>query len=104
MSFLARRTCEVVNDAEPDLVVPTSDLTFSRAGRIHTGYMTHEPGGEPNGGQPKIVAPARAALYARVSSDVQQKEGTINGQVAELKRQIEAAGDVLVKDYIDDGY
>jgi site-specific DNA recombinase len=46
----------------------------------------------------------KAALYARVSSDTQQKEGTIESQVAELKRQIAAAGHVLVKEYIDDGY
>jgi site-specific DNA recombinase len=46
----------------------------------------------------------RAALYARVSSDGQQKEGTIRSQITELKRQIEAAGDILVKEYIDDGY
>src|SRR5580700_8770249 len=46
----------------------------------------------------------RAALYARVSTDAQQKEGTIESQVAELKRQIAAAGHVLVKEYIDDGY
>jgi DNA invertase Pin-like site-specific DNA recombinase len=45
----------------------------------------------------------KAALYARVSSDAQQKEGTIESQVAELKRQIAAAGHVLVKQYIDDG-
>src|SRR6266436_2358368 len=45
----------------------------------------------------------RAALYARVSTDAQQKEGTIESQVAELKRQIAAAGHVLVKEYIDDG-
>ncbi len=45
----------------------------------------------------------KAALYARVSSDAQQKEGTIESQVAELKRQIAAAGHVLVKEYIDDG-
>jgi site-specific DNA recombinase len=45
----------------------------------------------------------RAVLYARVSSDAQQKEGTIESQVAELKRQIAAAGHVLVKEYIDDG-
>jgi site-specific DNA recombinase len=45
----------------------------------------------------------RAALYARVSSDAQQKEGTIESQVAELKRQIAVAGHVLVKEYIDDG-
>jgi site-specific DNA recombinase len=46
----------------------------------------------------------RAVLYARVSSDLQQKEGTIQSQVAELQRQIAAAGDTLVTEYIDDGY
>ena len=46
----------------------------------------------------------KAALYARVSTDAQQKEGTIDSQVIELKRQIAAAGHVLVKQYIDDGY
>jgi site-specific DNA recombinase len=46
----------------------------------------------------------RAALYARVSTDAQQKEGTIESQVGELKRQIAAAGQALVKEYIDDGY
>ena len=46
----------------------------------------------------------RAVLYARVSTDAQQKEGAINSQVLELKKQIAAAGDVLVKEYIDDGY
>jgi site-specific DNA recombinase len=45
----------------------------------------------------------RAVLYARVSSDAQQKEGTIESQVVELKRQIAAAGHELVKEYIDDG-
>jgi DNA invertase Pin-like site-specific DNA recombinase len=46
----------------------------------------------------------RAVLYARVSSDLQKKEGTIASQVIELKKQIAAASDVLVKEYIDDGY
>ena len=46
----------------------------------------------------------KAVLYARVSSDAQQKEGTIESQVVELKRQIAAGGHVLVKEYIDDGY
>jgi predicted site-specific integrase-resolvase len=43
----------------------------------------------------------KAVLYARVSSDLQKKERTIESQVLELKRQIAAAGDVLVKKYID---
>src|SRR6266851_5036596 len=46
----------------------------------------------------------KAAFYARVSTDAQQKEGTIESQIVELKRQISAAGHVLVKEYIDDGY
>ncbi len=46
----------------------------------------------------------RAALYARVSTDAQKQEGTIESQIAELRRQIAAGGHVLVKEYIDDGY
>jgi site-specific DNA recombinase len=46
----------------------------------------------------------KAALYARVSTDAQQKEGTIESQLAELRRQVAAAGHELVKEYIDDGY
>ena len=46
----------------------------------------------------------KVVLYARVSSDAQQKEATIDSQLFELKKQIGAAGDVLVKEYIDDGY
>ncbi len=45
----------------------------------------------------------KAVLYARVSSDRQKKEQTIDSQVAELKRQIKYTGRVLVKEYIDDG-
>jgi DNA invertase Pin-like site-specific DNA recombinase len=46
----------------------------------------------------------KAALYARVSSEVQRRNRTIDSQVLELKRQIAAAGAVLVREYIDDGY
>jgi hypothetical protein len=46
----------------------------------------------------------RAVLYARVSTDAQQKEGTIESQVLELKETDPHGGDVLVKEYIDDGY
>ena len=45
----------------------------------------------------------KAVLYARVSTDAQQKEATIESQLFELKRQIAAAGHELVKEYIDDG-
>jgi site-specific DNA recombinase len=46
----------------------------------------------------------KAVLYARVSSDLQQKERSIESQIEELKRQIEKTGDQLVKEYVDDGY
>ncbi len=46
----------------------------------------------------------KAVLYARVSSDVQKKEKTIESQVEELKRQIKQDGNALVKEYIDEGY
>jgi DNA invertase Pin-like site-specific DNA recombinase len=46
----------------------------------------------------------KAVLYARVSSDLQKKERTIESQITALKSQINEAGDVLVKEYVDDGY
>jgi DNA invertase Pin-like site-specific DNA recombinase len=46
----------------------------------------------------------KAVLYARVSSELQKKERTIESQITELKSQIKDAGAVLVKEYIDDGY
>jgi DNA invertase Pin-like site-specific DNA recombinase len=39
-----------------------------------------------------------------VSTDLQQKEGTIESQVVTLRRRIMAAGQELVREYIDDGY
>lgn len=46
----------------------------------------------------------KAVLYARVSSALQEKERTIESQIAELRKQIRASGDVLTKEYIDDGF
>jgi hypothetical protein len=46
----------------------------------------------------------KAALYARVSTDKQREEATIESQIVELKKQIAAAGHTLVKEYIDDGH
>jgi site-specific DNA recombinase len=53
---------------------------------------------------PHIPTPIRAALYARVSTDQQREEATIQSQLFELKRQIAAAGHELVREFIDDGY
>jgi site-specific DNA recombinase len=66
-------------------VIPTADSTLCVVHGIDSTYMQ------------------RAVLYARVSTDAQQKEATIESQLFELKKQIAAAGDVLVKEYIDDG-
>ena len=76
---------KLLDDTEPSLVIPVSDSTLG-AGLESMKHMK------------------KAALYARVSTDAQQKEGTIESQVVELKRQIAAAGQELVKEYIDDGY
>lgn len=46
----------------------------------------------------------KAALYARVSSDLQKKEKTIESQILELKKQMDTTGDILVKEYLDEGY
>ncbi len=43
-------------------------------------------------------------MYARVSSERQEKEGTVESQIAEIEKAIAANGDILVKKYIDDGY
>jgi high affinity Mn2+ porin len=41
----------------------------------------------------------RAALYAGVSTDAQKQEGTIESQIAELRRQIAAAKTKFTFDY-----
>jgi site-specific DNA recombinase len=46
----------------------------------------------------------KAVLYARVSTDKQREEATIESQLFELKRQIATAGHTLVKEYVDDGH
>ena len=46
----------------------------------------------------------KAVLYARVSSDLQKKERTIESQITELKGQIKEDGAILVREYVDDGY
>jgi Resolvase, N terminal domain len=63
-----------------------SDSTLGRVYGIDSTYMK------------------KAALYARVSGDLQAKEGTIESQVLALKKQIAAAGHVLVKEYVDNGF
>ncbi len=46
----------------------------------------------------------KAAIYARVSSEQQREKRTIDSQILALKKQVAEAGDVLVKEYVDDGY
>ena len=45
----------------------------------------------------------RAALYARVSTEIQKEEGTIQSQIYELQQLIRRDGNSLTKEYVDDG-
>lgn len=45
-----------------------------------------------------------SAIYARVSSERQKEEGTIESQLAEVEKAVNTNGDICVKKYIDDGY
>src|SRR5262245_7809166 len=85
-----------------------SDSTTCQSCGIDSEYMALDIGTDSNAVRARGVAQNRdsivastnmtkAALYARVSSDIQQKEGTIEGQVAALRRQIHSAGHELVK-------
>ena len=80
-----RTHLKLFDDIGSSSVIPTPDSTLG-AGLESIKRMT------------------KAALYARVSSEKQKNERTIESQIAELKQQIERAGHVLVKEYIDDGY
>lgn len=51
-----------------------------------------------------VKTPKKAVLYARVSSDLQKKEKTIESQILELRKQIDHDGHILVKEYLDEGY
>ena len=90
---------------------PPPDSTDEPSCGIDSGCMTQSDGGQntsrslAESGAPRSASKrmTKVALYARVSTDGQQKEGTIESQVAELRRQIVAAGRELVKEYIDDG-
>ena len=45
-----------------------------------------------------------ALLYACVSTEAQEKQQTIDSQVAELRRYAEAQGLIIEREFIDDGY
>lgn len=46
----------------------------------------------------------KAVFYARVSTSLQEEKGTIDSQKNELIRQIKNDGNILVKEYIDNGW
>lgn len=52
------------------------------------------------------IAPRKAAIYARVSTENQEKQQTIDSQIDEVKRRIEVDGNILTEDniYIDEGW
>jgi site-specific DNA recombinase len=76
----------MLDDAQSGSVVPSCDSTVWGGRGIDSTYMK------------------KAALYARVSGDLQAKEGTIESQVLALKKQIATAGHMLVKEYVDNGF
>ena len=46
----------------------------------------------------------RAALYARVSTEGQEKQETINSQLADLREHAKNSNLTIVEEYIDNGY
>jgi hypothetical protein len=73
MNCPKRTTVTLFYDAASRSVIPSPDSTLGA-------------------GLESMESMKRTALYARVSSDGQQKEGTIESQIVELKKQIAAAG------------
>lgn len=48
--------------------------------------------------------PVRVAIYARVSSNRQEREQTVESQLAELRAEVTAAGHADFEQYVDEGY
>ena len=46
----------------------------------------------------------RVGLYARVSTERQQERGTVASQLEALRAMVEATGDEIVEEFVDDGY
>jgi len=46
----------------------------------------------------------KAPIYARVSTDSQQLQGTIGSQLAVLRARVAAEGDELAAEFCDDGH
>lgn len=44
------------------------------------------------------------AIYCRVSSEKQEKENTIDSQIAEVEKKVKENGDEIIERYLDDGY
>jgi hypothetical protein len=51
-----------------------------------------------------IKSMKRVAIYARVSTEKQEKEKTIDSQIEELRKFCEKNGFLIVKEYVDDGW
>ena len=54
--------------------------------------------------EPLIPTKIRAAIYGRVSIDLQEKEQTIRSQLEGLRKYVLERGSVIAREYIDDGY
>ncbi len=62
--------------------------------------------GEPFQPTSSDKVPRKAAIYARVSTENQEKQQTIDSQIDEVKRRIEVDGNTLTEEniYIDEGW
>jgi site-specific DNA recombinase len=82
---------------------PRQGRTLKSSYDTEASPVIHSPDSTLGGTVESMGVMKKAVLYARVSTDAQEKEGTIESQLFKLRRQIDAAGHVLVKEYIDDG-
>lgn len=46
----------------------------------------------------------RAAIYARVSTELQEKEATIQSQLEALRQYAKEHGHIIVQEFTDEGY
>lgn len=53
---------------------------------------------------PDTTTMLATALYARVSTEAQEKQQTIDSQLSELRRYAESHGLAIAREFIDDGY
>ena len=82
--------------------IPTASQKI-RTNEISRG---NAPAGEPHPGELARIRPGRIAAYARVSTQKQESNETINSQIAIIKTFLEDNGHKIADEhiYIDEGF